>query len=43
MVIYTLKCCKCGADKRTNNQEYKKKKDGGQLETYVCRQCRKNK
>ncbi len=37
--MYTLKCKKCGKVKKTNYQQYMKKKTAGTLNKHICRKC----
>jgi len=37
--MYTVKCKKCGAVKKTNYQQYKIKEEAGTLNKHVCRKC----
>jgi hypothetical protein len=38
---YTLTCRKCGAVKKTNYQQYKKKEKEKTLGNHFCRKCRR--
>lgn len=38
-MTYTVKCKKCGAVKKTNYQQYKKKEEAGTLKKHTCRKC----